>query len=82
MTSKIKDFLHEFDVGARESKALISIFALAQATIFSGVHPAWTKHGFHTGWWLRGYYSFSQPKSIISNHQTKVLIMLIASTDF
>ena len=49
MTSKIKDFLHEFDVGARESKALMAIFALAQATIFSGVHPAWTKHGFHTG---------------------------------
>ena len=57
MPSKIKDFLHEFDVGARESKALILIFALAQATIFSGVHPAWTKHGFHTslrseGWAL------------------------------
>ena len=49
MTSKVEDFSREFDVGARKSKAFISIFVLAQATIFSGVHPAWTKHGFHTG---------------------------------
>ena len=49
MTSKVKEFSHEFDVGAREFKAFISIFVLAQATIFSGVHPAWTKHGLHTG---------------------------------
>ena len=47
MTFRVKDFLHEFYVG--ESKVFMSIFVLAQATLFSGVNPTWTKHGFHTG---------------------------------
>ena len=37
------------DVGARKSRVFTLIFFLAQATIFPGLHPAWTKNGFHSG---------------------------------
>ena len=34
---------------AQENLGVLHNFFLAQDTIFPGVHPAWTKHGFHTG---------------------------------